>query len=52
METTIIRYIGRKEGMQIKKFQDILRSIREKTFESQSCLDEKKVEITISIKEI
>lgn len=52
MDTQMIRYVGRREGMIIKTFQSILRFVRRNTFEKQSALGEKKVIITISIEEI
>lgn len=52
MDSELTRYIGRSEGALRRAFKYILDATQRGTFESQSCLGEKKVKITISIEEI
>lgn len=52
MEQTITRYIGRRAGVNVKLFRELLEEARRKSFDYPTCLGEKKVEITISVKEV
>jgi len=52
MNSSIIRYVGRRDKSALRVFQDILQRARRATFDSPTCLGEKKVRITISVEEI